>query len=113
MKTLLSTIAAVIFSICLHAQVNSSYTYVNGYYKSNGTYVDGYYKTTPNYTNRDNYSTYPNVNPWTGSYGTVQPDNNYSYSNSSYSNSNSYYTYPTYQYSNGNSYGSYYNSYYH
>lgn len=57
-----------------NAQVNPSSTYVSGYTKSDGTYVSGHYKTTPNSTNRDNYTTKPNVNPYTGSKGYVQPD---------------------------------------
>jgi len=99
MKTLLSTLAAVIFSICLHAQVNSSSTYVDGYYKSNGTYVSGYYRTTPNNTNTDNYTTKPNVNPYTGKNGTVVPDNSYGNSKSrTKSNTGNAYSYPTYNY---------------
>jgi len=75
------------------AQVNSNYHYVDGYYKSNGTYVNGYYRTNPNNTNKDNYSTYPNINPWTGNQGTVKPDNNYTmpdfeFEDTSYSTSN-------------------------
>jgi hypothetical protein len=65
------------------AQVNPSNHFVRTYTKSNGTVVEGHYQTNPNATNRDNYSTYPNTNPYTGKAGTVQPDNNYT-------------TYPTY-----------------
>lgn len=61
------------------AQVNSNYTYVEGYYKSNGTYVQGHYRTNPNSTINDNYSTYPNTNPWTGEEGTIAPVNSYFY----------------------------------
>jgi len=43
---------------------------VSGYWKSNGTYVQPHYRTSPNSTVRDNYSTYPNVNPHTGQTGT-------------------------------------------
>ena len=59
------------------AQVNPSQHYVRTYTKSNGTVVEGHYQTNPNGTNRDNFSTVPNVNPYTGKSGTVQPDNNY------------------------------------
>ena len=45
-------------------------TYVNGYTRSNGTYVQGHYRSSPNYTRSDNYSTYGNVNPYTGKRGT-------------------------------------------
>jgi hypothetical protein len=44
--------------------------YVNGYYRSNGTYVQPHYRTSPNNTVNDNWSTYPNVNPYTGNVGT-------------------------------------------
>jgi hypothetical protein len=47
--------------------------------------VQGHYRTNPNYTNRDNYSTFPNINPYTGKRGTVQPDNKYT-NNNSYKN---------------------------
>ncbi len=78
-------------------------TYVSGYTNSNGTYVQGYYRTTPNNTRNDNYSTVGNVNPYTGSYGTKPADSYYvapssysapinTYSNPSYSTSNTIYT---------------------
>lgn len=75
MKTLFFILTFLLFSDnnCF-GQVNPNSTYVNGYYKSNGTYVNGYYRTTPNNTVRDNYSTYPNVNPHTGKQGTIQPN---------------------------------------
>lgn len=54
----------------MHAQVNSQKNYVDGHYRLNGTYVEGHYRTNPNGTVKDNYSTYPNVNPYTGQQGT-------------------------------------------
>lgn len=74
-----------------NAQVNPRSTYVNGYYKTNGTYVDSYNRTTPNKTINDNYSTYPNVNPYTGKQGSIKPDY---YSTPKYNNS--IYSAPTY-----------------
>ena len=76
------------------SQVNPKSTYVNGYYKSNGTYVEGYYRTTPNNTINDNYSTYPNTNPYTGNQGTVQPSLPSIYSTPSYPNTFSTPSYP-------------------
>jgi len=64
----------IMISTVSFAQVNPNYTYVHGYTKSNGTYVKGYYRTVSNNTNRDNYSTRGNINPWTGERGTVEPD---------------------------------------
>lgn len=51
------------------AQVNPEHHWVDGYFKSDGTYVEGHYRTNPNYTVKDNYSTFPNVNPYTGVQG--------------------------------------------
>jgi len=75
--------------------------YVNGYYRSNGTYVQPHYRTSPNNTVYDNWSTYPNVNPYTGQTGT-RYYNSYSNNSSNYNSnryynsnySNSYYTQP-------------------
>ncbi len=64
--------------------------YVRGYTRSNGTYVQGHYRTAPDHTINNNYSTYPNVNPYTGTMGTISPTRTYSYqrySNLNYSNS--------------------------
>lgn len=43
--------------------------YVNGYTRQDGTYVQPHYRSNPNSTVEDNYSTYPNVNPYTGEQG--------------------------------------------
>jgi hypothetical protein len=67
--------------------------YVNGYYRSNGTYVQPHYRTSPNNTVQDNWSTKPNVNPYTGQRGTKNYNYNNSYNNSYYQRNN-YYTQP-------------------
>ena len=59
---------------------NSSVRYQSGHTRSNGTYVSGHYKTNSNYTNHDNFSTYGNSNPFTGSNGSRARD----YSSSAY-----------------------------
>ena len=66
-------------------------TWVNGHLKDSNhdgvkdTWVDGYHRTTPNNTALDNYSTYPNVNPYTGKQGTDNPyQNNNNFFNSNY-----------------------------
>lgn len=60
----------------MFAQTNTSHVKVKGYYKKNGTYVKPHYRTAPNSTNRDNFSTLGNTNPYTGEGGWVTPDNN-------------------------------------
>lgn len=69
MKYVLSFLVAISTG-WLYAQVNMQYNFVQGYYNADGTYVEGHYRTNPNSTTKDNYSTYPNVNPWTGEQGT-------------------------------------------
>lgn len=83
----------VAFFILLFASINMfADEYVNGYYKSNGTYVDSYMKSSPNNTKSDNFSTYGNVNPYTGQAGTktYSDYNNYGHNKSSNSNSSGY-----------------------
>lgn len=63
-------------SISAYGQTNSSHVYVQPYTRSNGTQVQGHYRTAPNSTNRDNFSTIPNSNPYTGKQGNILPDNN-------------------------------------
>jgi hypothetical protein len=46
---------------------------VNGHFKKNGTYVAPHRSTNPNHTQRDNWSSKPNVNPYNGKQGTKEP----------------------------------------
>lgn len=69
----------ILYFICLTAmsQVNNSHVKVSGYTRSDGTYVQPYFRTAPNSTNRDNFSTEGNTNPYTSQPGWVKPDNKY------------------------------------
>jgi hypothetical protein len=60
--------------VCLTSLTTFADEYVNGYFRKDGTYVDGYMKSSPNSTNRDNYSTQGNSNPYTGSSGSRAQD---------------------------------------
>ncbi len=51
--------------------------YQSGYFRKDGTYVNSHFKTKKNGTKRDNYSTYPNVNPYTGKRGRKKSGYNY------------------------------------
>ena len=44
--------------------------YVNGYFRTNGTYVQPHYRSNPDGIISNNWSTFPNVNPYTGKVGT-------------------------------------------
>jgi len=52
---------------------NPNNHYVNPYVRSNGTYTPSHYQTNPNYTDRDNYGTRGNFNPYTGQRGMRSP----------------------------------------
>jgi hypothetical protein len=49
---------------------NPNSHYVQPHFNSNGAMTPGHYQTNPNGTQRDNYGTSPNVNPYTGAVGT-------------------------------------------
>lgn len=51
--------------------------YQSGYFKKDGTYVNSHFKTKKNGTKRDNYSTYPNINPYTGKIGSRKAQKTY------------------------------------
>lgn len=57
-----------------------AYQYVRGYYRSNGAYVSPYFRSDADGYSYNNWSTYGNVNPFTGAYGTkpYYPRFNYS-----------------------------------
>lgn len=58
------------FSSSLNSgNTNPSYRYQNSYTRRDGTVVRGHYRTNANETNWDNYSTFGNSNPFTGSTG--------------------------------------------
>jgi hypothetical protein len=47
---------------------------VKGHIKKDGTYVQPHHATNPNHTQRDNWSSKPNVNPYTGKPGTKEAE---------------------------------------
>ena len=67
----LFTFLFLLFVTVAYAQTS---TWVNGYITSSGQYVEGHYRTTPNETRNDNYSSRPNINPYTGQVGTKPRD---------------------------------------
>ena len=53
-----------------HGWGSSSSVYVRGHTRSSGTYVEPYRRTPPDGSFSNNWSSYPNVNPYTGKTGT-------------------------------------------
>lgn len=71
MRTLLVA-ALIVPTLTVPAQAQKT-VFVRGYVKSDGTYVQPSARTAPNSTKTDNWSSVPNVNPYTGKAGTVDP----------------------------------------
>lgn len=43
---------------------------VRPHFRRDGTFSPGHRRTNPNWTDKDNYGTRPNISPWTGKEGT-------------------------------------------
>ncbi len=81
---------AIIFASTLGTHQAKAGDRVRGYYRSIGTYVPMHYRSHADGNFYNNWSTYPNINPYTGrmgtrhapSSGTAYPSNRSSYSSS-------------------------------
>jgi hypothetical protein len=74
MKTLtalfsMSILVVVILTLVITTVADAD-VHVRGYYRSNGTYVQPHWRSDPDGNFYNNWSTYPNVNPYTGAIGT-------------------------------------------
>jgi len=67
-----ATLALVLLASVITANAQG-YHHVRPYYRHDGTFVQGHYQTNPDGNPYNNWSTYPNVNPFTGRQGTIQP----------------------------------------
>lgn len=61
------------FSILAADAAYAQPVYVRPHVRSDGTYVPGHMRTAPNSTRADNWSSVPNINPYTGRQGTKDP----------------------------------------
>lgn len=57
----------------LVANIAFADTNVRGYRKKDGTYVAPHHRSNSNSTQRDNWSSRPNSNPYTGKRGSKEP----------------------------------------
>lgn len=57
----------------------SADTFVNGYMRRDGTYVQPHYRSNPDGWGYNNYSTPPNINPYTGQGGYSAPARSYGF----------------------------------
>lgn len=70
MKKLLIGIIAAMTATGALAQT----VYVQPHVRKDGTFVPGHYRTAPNSTRTDNWSSKPNVNPYNGREGRIDPN---------------------------------------
>lgn len=69
----------------IFCQTNPKHVWVKPHVRD-GKYIEGHYRTAPNNSNRDNFSTRGNYNPYTLEPGYIEPDNK-----PLYNNTNQYY----------------------
>jgi len=69
MKRLI-TILVVLAVVCGLVFPADAAVRVRGYFRSNGTYVRPHYRSNPDGNFWNNWSTYTNINPYTGAIGT-------------------------------------------
>jgi len=69
MKNLKMIVLALVALLAISVQSFAD-VYVRGYTRSNGTYVMPHYRSNPDGNFHNNWSTYPNANPYTGKIGT-------------------------------------------
>jgi len=70
LKTAILSLVAVIAGLAWSSESQAADTYVRGYFRHSGTYVQPHFRSQPDGNFYNNYSTYPNVNPYTGHIGT-------------------------------------------
>jgi hypothetical protein len=68
MKTLIAF--ALILGTCSLAHADNN---VRGHFRGNGTYVQPYHRSSRDNNPNNNWSTRPNINPYTGRQGTQAP----------------------------------------
>lgn len=74
MRKFINTLLLAIALTSLPSLVMSTSSHnVRGYTKKDGAYVAPHRATNPNKTQRDNWSSKPNTNPYNGKQGTKEP----------------------------------------
>jgi hypothetical protein len=65
--------ATLLIALCAVSITATAQNYVKPHVRKDGTYVQGHYRSDTNSTDRDNWSTRGNSNPYTGQQGTRTP----------------------------------------
>lgn len=74
MSRILALVGAVALLLGTVAPVVAGDVYVRGHVRRDGTYVAPHWRSAPDGNPYNNWSTYPNVNPYTGQQGTRRPE---------------------------------------
>ncbi|MGY4691012.1 hypothetical protein [Salibacterium sp. K-3] len=75
-KSGIAVVVSLIFQINMIDSVDAD-TWVDGYFRDDGTHVEGHFRSDRDGNFWNNYSSYGNINPYTGERGTRLPyDNN-------------------------------------
>jgi hypothetical protein len=70
---MLTLLLAILMLAVTVIPVSAGDVSVGGYFKRDGTYVQPHMRSAPDSSYNNNWSTYPNVNPYTGQQGTRPP----------------------------------------
>ena len=73
MKMIAVSIMALLLMLGTVSPLFAEDVSVKGYFRRDGTYVQPHMRSAPDSSYNNNWSTYPNVNPYTGQQGTRQP----------------------------------------
>ena len=73
MKRWLAATLGILIALLAVAPAWAGDVFVKGYLRRDGTYVPPYYRSAPDGNPFNNWSAYPNINPYTGRQGTHRP----------------------------------------
>jgi opacity protein-like surface antigen len=65
--------AALVSLLLVVPVVTFAQTHVDGYTRKDGTYAAPHWRSSPDSSSNNNWSTQPNINPYTGQQGTREP----------------------------------------
>ena len=74
LKILILTVVWLISYPAMAKKTDGGSHAVKGHIKKDGTYIQPHRATNPNNTQRDNWSSKPNINPYNGNLGKKDPE---------------------------------------
>jgi hypothetical protein len=75
-RLIIFTLMSILLIVSLvDIKLTNAAVHVKGYFRSDGTFVSPHYRSSPDNSFYNNYSTYGNINPYTGEIGTKMTPN--------------------------------------